>query len=212
MPPIENITDMGEAPTVGRFYWVPCVRVPGRGFWPVTGPRHEDAAIIKFPRPHWHYDLRFTSEAQMAFLCNRGRYARDLGALLFGKVGLPDGEAHGSVLVGRKLAPPVLRRRRCLRAQPSFVIDGEAPPWQAELEAAYSQQKVACQKCPHRGLPLASLPRIEGTNQVICPGHGLRWDLGTGKLVRTTQTPKRLHPVVELRLSLRNIIDALEDD
>lgn len=73
-------------------------------------------------------------------------------------------------------------RRRCNRIAPPFNHERDIP-WIMQLREEYSAAKVLCGKCPHRGLPIASMPREPGTDIVTCPGHGLRWDLSTGKLM-----------------------------
>ena len=184
---IQRIDDLKEPPIVGRYYLVPCVRVSkGRlpGWWPVTGPRHDDAEIIGFKPEHRHYDLRFITPAQLDLLCVRGRYDRpSIWDLLAGvATGQPDGEAHARVCT--KLGPVVYRKRLCRREQPIYQVDGALRPrWILPLEKKLEASTVKCGKCPHRGLPLESLPREPGTDIVTCPGHGLRWDLKTGKMV-----------------------------
>jgi len=66
---IQRIDDLKEPPIVGRYYLVPCIKVTSAeslpvGFWPVTGPQHEDKEIIGFAWRHWHYDFRFLTHAQ----------------------------------------------------------------------------------------------------------------------------------------------------
>ena len=61
-PMLQRIDDVPE-PVVGHYYLVPCLQAAKPGLWlPIIGPEHEDAAIIKFPALHCHYDLRFFSK------------------------------------------------------------------------------------------------------------------------------------------------------
>lgn len=173
--------ELKTPPVVGKFYMVPCIWA-GREWWPITGPQHEDAEIIGFKTQHRHYDLRFVSPLQMDRLCERGWWKRALhwpdDAVQTEK---SDGDAHSRVCI--KIGTPRYRRLKCWREQPPYQIDGVARlMWVAPLEQKLASAKVKCGKCPHRGLPLESLPRVPGTDIVTCPGHGLRWDLKTGEL------------------------------
>lgn len=188
---IPNIEDLTEPPIVGKFYMVPCVEVSQAkeqhghrgGIFPVTGPKHEDAEIVGFPPHHWHYDFRFFDLRQWAWAqtFHESPFNRALCVETqnyFTKELIPN---HGIS------AKPTLMRRRCHRLQPEYP--GHLPLWRLELPKAYAERRVTCGKCPHRGLPLLSLPREPGTDIVTCPGHGLRWDLKTGALVRPSASP-----------------------
>lgn len=204
MSELQRIDDMQSPPVIGQRYLVPCVRVAGPvgsrkplrrgvgsdgcegmlpGWWPVIGPEHEDAAILAFPHQHWHFDLRFLSKSQV-----RNR-----------RIGVEEGHAssiarllsfpltnHGS------LGTPEHRPRRCLREQPDWSawmsVAGRShrPEIMLKLERialVKGQTLKACKVCPHRGLPLGSIPAVDGI--VTCPGHGMRWDASTGQPVRT---------------------------
>ncbi len=52
--------------------------------------------------------------------------------------------------------------------------------WFTVLEAAYSDARMKCKTCPHRGLPLDGLPVKDGV--ITCTGHGLKWNIETGAL------------------------------
>lgn len=178
IPRVEELTD---PPVDGKYYLVPCVEVSCGVYrsdrqprmWPVMGPRHEDTEIINFPVQHWHYDRRFLSTVQ--FLAVGKHYGSVLNSNRSADEGARSIEGVGSL--------PVIIKRRCMRAEPGFPQDGRAGYLPA-LRAAYREKTVTCGKCPHRGVPLSSLPREPGTDIVTCPGHGLRWDLSNGELVR----------------------------
>lgn len=175
---IPNIEDLKEPPVVGKYYMVPCVEVTSGasgltvGWWPVTGTQHEDAEVVGFKPRHWHYDFRFlTANQHKQKWLERGSVltvAQDWGGGLTPVPGIIPKTLH--------------QKRRCMRAQSEFPRARAG--WLKELEGAYADKRVTCGKCPHRGLPLESLPREPGTDNVVCPGHGLRWDLKTGQLVR----------------------------
>jgi nitrite reductase/ring-hydroxylating ferredoxin subunit len=43
-------------------------------------------------------------------------------------------------------------------------------------------RKDNCSYCPHKGMPLHDAVRLNG-DIVECPGHAIRWNLKTGKMV-----------------------------
>lgn len=172
---VERVEELKSPPIVGVVYLVPCVRREG-AWLPVTGPRHEDRDIVKFDFEHWHYDFRFVPTKVFRSMTWEGARA-----------------PHGCVLItddgaGKRL-PDVgsqveYRRMKCRREAPAYPTERAETRWLVGLRDAYADKRVKCGKCPHRGLPLESLPREPGTDIVTCPGHGLRWDLKTGELVR----------------------------
>jgi hypothetical protein len=84
---------------------------------------------------------------------------------------------------------PEDHRLLCKRTLPDFPVelkykDGRerwAFEWQPRLESEYAAIRAACTRCPHRGFSLAGLPVKDG--KVVCPGHGLQWNVKTGALV-----------------------------
>jgi hypothetical protein len=195
---------------VGREYMVPCVtRLPrwvnGPGLdndehiVPVLGPAHEDADIIKFPEEHWHYDLRFLAPEIIDGLMAEVERVHgkklgiepvydDIPPLPRIKKKLRPRYAMLAVIPYLNAAEPFktsLRRLRCLRKMPDYPsrIGNTLLPFVRELENAYAQhRKRDCRTCPHRGTPLNGLPIRDGV--VTCPGHGLRFKVSTGELVR----------------------------
>jgi hypothetical protein len=175
----ERIDQVDGPAVVGRQYLVPCVRLNWRkGWWPVTGPEHDDAEYIGIARRHWHYDVRFLTAPQLRRVWPEGdpRPAAALARILFADA--VEGE-------------PVWRRLRCRRPMPDFPLEmldyhGDVfhSPFAAKLEDAYAgaRLKPGCRTCPHRGVPLTGLEARDGV--VVCPGHGLAWNLTTGELAR----------------------------
>lgn len=154
---------------IGRYYRVPCVWVP---MWkikvPLFGPLHEDREIIGFPDEHWHIDWRFVPRAFMDRWTSRR-------------------SPHGLVLSKQNAVGSIeTRRLKCKREMPVFPThpNGNKPVfWLADLEKAHADARLKCGRiCPHRGLPLEGCPVRDGI--VVCPGHGLAWDVETGALVR----------------------------
>jgi hypothetical protein len=159
---------------VGRRYRVPCVSWQGY-LTPILGPMHEDAEHIGFKHQHWHIDFRFVSKQQWEGM--RESYAD------YSRV-------HGKVITADKAESGVVYvRRKCLREMPVFprdIPDGGhgsmAVPWLSKLESAYADKRLNlnCMTCPHRGLPLDGIAPKNGV--LVCPGHGLAWDVSTGRL------------------------------
>lgn len=154
---------------VGKFYRVPCVRAQYHYVvddWPVTGPQHEDAEFINFPYQHYHIDWRFVPQHRF----------KPLGFHF--TVPLMTSERINQ----QGLPAPVLRRRKCQRQLPDFLVSKRSERLGA-LEAAYAQCKLKPGMiCPHRGIPLVGA--FQDGDVVTCPGHGLRWNVKTGELVR----------------------------
>lgn len=158
---------------IGRFYKVPTVR--GRLYhierdWPVIGPKHEDGKHISFPYQHFHIDWRFVSVRDYRRVCGRAVVAV-AGIVLLEGNGRPNAV----------LPSPVIRYRKCVREIEPFP----GAPWLAELQAAFADHKLKDMICPHRGLPLAGCPQTDDV--VTCPGHGLKWNVRTGELVRRVE-------------------------
>lgn len=199
---IENIEDLRSPPVVGRMYLVPCVLVgspksrkvlgsntPPRGcggmlpgWWPVIGPHHEDAELLNFPFQHWHYDLRFLSNAQVE---NRGKDGFHTTSSVLSVLPRPLTN-HG------ELESPVLRPRRCMREQVDWSNHPDIKRYTTRPEALRKMERItaqkhhglkSCMRCPHRGLPLGSMPVIDGV--ITCPGHGIRFHASTGKVVQS---------------------------
>ncbi len=190
---IERVEGMVLPPVVGKRYWVPCVLVPRQGigstpggWWPVNGRLHDDADI-GVPEEHYHFDPRFMTKRQFAskvrfwvrrveLLMPPGSRSDESDVLLSV---LPDSEP-------RSLRQDH-RRMTCVRAMPTFPRDRVLSSWLPGLEEAHKDVVAKnCRTCPHRGLPLASLPADEH-GVVTCSGHGLRWNRATGALVRDGQ-------------------------
>lgn len=170
---MQRVDEMTEPPIVGQTYLVPCVYGttdkrddPERYCWlPIIGPPHSDKEYIGFEPVHFHYDHRFLSPRE------RGSFY--LSHPLFYVM------SNWDRTIGIKH-----QELRCLREVHGYPHAS----FHDDLSDAYAAKRVTCGKCPHRGLPLGSLPRIPGTNIVTCPGHGLQWDLETGSLVRKPAT------------------------
>ena len=184
---VARIETLQREPVVGRYYLVPCVRVTKDksvsgfppGLWPVIGPLHDDIENLDFHPRHWHLDARFLSVPQLDQVTVHDMSINRVFGVVLCKTGLYGQKGVPIPGIGDK---PQIMRRRCMRVQPEYPnvrVSGFA-----KLQDAMAESRVRCGRCPHRNLPLDSLPRVPGTNEVICVGHGLRYDLTTGALVR----------------------------
>lgn len=170
---IKNVVGL---PEIGRYYLVPTI-VGARGRLPVIGPEHEDVEHIGVAKRHYHHDWRFMRPRDACgLLAGHAHEARYFGPIL---CPTPEGQK------------PLDRRLMCYRDMPTFPTSyarHDDPPatiaWMRRLEEAYAdaQIKLDCAVCPHRGLPLNGLPVRDGV--VVCPGHGLAWDMTTGRMAR----------------------------
>lgn len=165
------VATIAEPYTIGRVYRVPCVFATA---WqravPIIGPLHEDKEHINFPEPHWHIDWRFVSKADYHWYSWQGT-----------------SPVHSRVISQKNTAGPIVERRmKCKRPMPEFPVfpyNNKPVHWLRGLQDAYADTKLKCGMiCPHRGMPLAGCPVTDGV--VICPAHGLAWDVESGAMVR----------------------------
>ena len=173
-----DATTDGQAAVVGRTYSVPCVFVdkryrtglmPRDGWVPVLGPKHEDSEHLNFPWEHHHIDWRFVGDRQFA-----------AAAKSFGP---PQANVLTSASGYMKLGPVVMKRRKCKRVMPTFPSAGSIKSGFSSLERAHQCLRLKPGGiCPHRGIDLRPFAQADGT--AVCPGHGLRWNLATGELMR----------------------------
>ena len=189
---LTKIDDLKEEPIVGRYYLVPCVRVDRQagmtggfpsGMWPVIGPLHDDLDDLDFHPRHWHLDCRFLTASQFDNVTIHGMNEKRVFGMVLCKTGFYGQRGVPIPGIGDRTE---LVRRRCSRKQieyPRQRIQGFTT-----MQERFSDATVRCGRCPHRNLPLMSMPRIEGTDDVICPGHGLRFNLTTGRLVKQSGT------------------------
>lgn len=167
-----RIEDVAE-PVIGRIYNVPAIEWGGgvqgkeaKPYWssptlPILGGLHNDREVIGFEDDHWHVDWRFV-----------GAHAHALAGSFISR--------HAKVIKGF-LTTGVIHRvhRRCKR--PHEIFKFRPSTWMPELEKHYKDAVLPkCLKCPHRGISLVGAPIENGAR--VCPGHGLAWNIETGKL------------------------------
>lgn len=172
---------------IGRVYDVPAVcwvdkiwTKPRWADWtmPIFGVLHEDKEIIGFPDEHWHVDWRFVSTSLMR------RIESYVSEATYENI---DQVRAARVISKQNTTGVVLRRRMRLKRThlhfPSHV-HSTAVKWMPALEDAYAEASAKCGRCPHRGMSLVGAPMAGGAR--VCPGHGLAWNVETGKLQRRT--------------------------
>lgn len=158
------------SPIIGKYYSVPCVFMDCWSYqWiPVHGPRHEDTEFIGFDMHHWHIDWRFAPKRWFNWLLES--YG-DIHRLQGKVVCSPD--ARGIVRTVE------MRRKKCQREMINFPFNA---PWRSKLETKFAPCKLLVgMVCPHRGISLEGMPVKDGL--VVCPGHGLQWNVVTGEMV-----------------------------
>lgn len=192
---------MTSPPVVGETYLVPCITMDygQNGVWdvPVFGTVHSDPELgVAASFDHLHIDQRFVTEIYLNKFHHCG------SSNLFAKPEV-------SIMVQRRLTLPVLsgpnikgtreeKPMECLREiylTPYMVnrdksvnrwFTGDSLNHFGRFEDKHGDATLkACKVCPHRGIPLESMPVRNGL--ITCPGHGLDFDACTGKLVRRTK-------------------------
>jgi len=175
----ERIANLTTAPRIGWLYQVQCVFCDyagaGEQWWPILGPLHDDLDYFKIEKSHYHFDARFLTARQMRYLCK----------------GYPCESASLIALCNNWDKGPAEKLRRCYREMPTHPLS-IASRWDGRtvhnsglpaMEKAYKSHRLNVEHpvCPHRGFRLCGLPQTDGV--VVCPGHGLAWNLNTGRMV-----------------------------
>ena len=175
---MKRVSELTSEPEVGKYYLVPVVVNLSGYACPVLGPEHEDREYIGVARNHYHYDLRFVADALIEHFCGHMLRTRPITC---DPVELMMIFIHFTDIVKGK---PAERKMKCRRRMPKFPLEVGAQEalWMKPLEDAYANTKLNCARCPHRGMPL-SKDNADENGVVVCPGHGLAFNINTGKLV-----------------------------
>ncbi len=195
----KHIETIEGLPVIGETYFVRSIEVhngwdrptPEATDWwswvPVIGNSHEDKELLNVEWQHYHVDFRFCTDDQLKWFSHledtnvsQDKIQQKMFTFAY----------RADCTRGR----PVYRECVCFRQMPDFPVmvydDSRYEPVYfhsitEKIEKAYTDKtlncKSKCLRCPHRGLPLNGIPDRNGT--VVCPGHGLRWDTKTGKMV-----------------------------
>jgi hypothetical protein len=170
---IPQLSDLRDPPVVGRFYRVPFVHFNWMGVvadWPVLGPMHTDADVLKFTARHYHVDARFVghtmrrrlrlwSEEPVFALAQRYPVSRRIGS----DTELP---------VGR----PATKALRCVSSEFPYYQGHQTTIGELRkvYEPAFAIPRADGRKlCPHRKVDLSQFP-ADADGMVTCPLHGLR--------------------------------------
>jgi len=169
---------------VGNFYMVPSVKVPTEikgyktgEFCPIIGSLHSDA-LLDFPYDHYHYDLRFIPKAGYkkwshsewaASVVMRYLTRWDAGYSTKGEM--------DPLWIGLKIES---RKFKCHRQMPTYTF---TPSGLNRLEESMQEQKMCDRICPHKGISLSGI-QGDANDEIVCPGHGLRWNSKTGALIK----------------------------
>lgn len=159
-------------PIVGKRYSVPAIYYPFCGkvaWWPVMGPRHEDAALIKFSAQHYHMDWRFAPARAVSMATGRVGRWRSLRSIGIGPYGTP--------LCTRDVPVPIETTMRVMMCKRLIVPTMLRTVLPFDKVSEFYAGRPALEGprglvCPHRGAELHTLePNADGV--VVCPLHGL---------------------------------------
>lgn len=152
---ITRVTEVKETLVIGKFYLVPCVTMP------------VDIEGFKAGKPIPVIGDLHTDPSLGVFYSH---YHYDL-RFIKQKITI------GQVVVAIYPQELFWERRKCYHNS-SWMPN----PLCQTLEPEFAHCTLKEGRCPHRNFPLNGLePDSDGN--VICPGHGLKWNLATGKLV-----------------------------
>lgn len=162
---------------------VPCIKVlyySGLSDWvPILLPKHTDVEL-GITREHYHIDWRFVGKWRFEHIINCRK-----------QIGDPDG-VHMGFILGEEATTeafdkPVMKRMQCKRQHGVFPNLANVP--QQVEKSCVGKTLKDNMICPHRGIDLSGLePDNEGN--IVCPGHGLKFNLQSGEIVhrRLTET------------------------
>lgn len=175
--PVQRI-DQATQVRVGEAYLVPGITRPLwsgalTAWYPVLGLAHADNEYIH-ASAHFHFDVRFFPAD--FFPLTKLSYSELVVVAatpqeMMVKVHFTHDDDREAMVVWRNAI--------CQREMPDFPA--WTAPWYPALVAGYKNKQVLPgQRCPHQGTCLTGLPQSD-EGVVMCPGHGLRWNLKTGR-------------------------------
>lgn len=189
---LQKVEDATEI-IVGKYYLVPTVYVPSLPkrlqIVPVIGPAHEDAEFINFPHRHVHPDRRFVSDAWFSYYDTFTATGKPhyWGVVYSFEIIHDPNHLHLKLgKTGTKWHEPMVMR--CKRVVSPF----RDTPWMSKLETAYSHERLRDGHiCPHRGISCRGV-QVDDNGCVVCPGHGLQFQMESGVMVPRTNGQLRL--------------------
>lgn len=157
----------------GQSYRVPGILLEVGGqsaWWPVlTTTPHRDSVYIQSKGRHFHFDVRFLPDS--LFPLRLGPES---------KVDTPQEMMCKIKTVYGKAPEVTWQEAICYREMPDFP--SHLAPWSRALAEGYRECTLRPGLvCPHQGISLDGLPS-DADGNVVCPGHGLRWNLRTGRM------------------------------
>jgi len=170
---IEFVENLQHTPVVGQVYMVPCVEPmddsPIIDYWPVYSKAHEDKVLLGVDWHHYHVDVRFMSDEQIRYLTESG---------------LEEDVFITGIELKEYNKQMFHRPFICKRNMPEFPVKftDATDALESKLPPLKISRKGNCMRCPHRNTPLNGLPVRD--NVVVCPAHGLAWDVRTGDMVK----------------------------
>lgn len=178
---LEKVDEIEHEPVIGESYLVPCMFRPNYHVdWvPIYGGEHDDKEHFNQPLRHYHYDVRFIHLGHiisLLFLSTNGRSRHMSEEALVERLTV-------NILSARKDGIVEYREKICYRKMPEIITPKFAKEEFKSLQTEYEHVNISCKTCPHRGFRLNGLPEDEEGN-VVCPGHGLKWNVKSGKLVK----------------------------
>ncbi len=187
--PIEQVEEL----VIGKYYLVDSVILKktkfGKGviipqtLMPIHGPMHNDPEI-RFNYEHYHIDWRFVEEKIYKKFMRITSYTMPWQWVLHSDIlkRLTITNSNGT-FKEYKVAKKVWK---CKRQFGTY----SKPKWLRELEEKYKDSVMKNFICPHKGLLCNNINPVNGV--VICRGHGLAWDVNSGRLVPRAAGPSPL--------------------
>ncbi len=200
---MQHIETIKGLPEIGQTYLVRCARLPKPGYslseedlseeryvWrPTLGKAHEDTEWLNVNWHHYHYDFRFLTDEDMRQIASHWRGASasldevisSMFTLVIAKKFVKGTLEYRPMVCHRQMPEfPVVRERGSMT---TLLWDGFTRKLEEPLirKGAKLRTQHDCLRCPHRNIPLSGIPNDGET--IVCPAHGLRWNLKTGKIV-----------------------------
>lgn len=151
---------------VGCAYEVPTINYDGTTFVVL----HEHLGEIS-GKVHQHIDLRFLPNSEI----ERRNWQRD-------------------AIYACMPQPVIMRKMVCYSTYTPIKTFSEHHRADfMKTQKLVQNRTMKCRVCPHQGYDLSKVPnsKINGKDVVVCPCHGITWDVQTGSMVR--RLPRKHH-------------------
>lgn len=186
-----RVESLQTEPTIGETYLVRCVMAQTFGevkpeWLPIIGKKHNDKKYGFGTYEHYHFDVRFLNEKQYDRLTKLIEDERKNPRYIHPALNpLQWVCSEKEVMDGTEIKRPFV----CLRAMPEYPADNSSVSTQTNFVEAHREKcfKPSRPFCPHQKVYLGNLP-CTIDQKVVCPGHGLAWNLATGKMIERKKT------------------------